>query len=410
MRRDSIPNTRCPRCAVEHTTALRGPGNDLILNLHLRPGGKPEEVQPSVGLYFTREEQTKYPMLVQLEHDGALDIPPGDRDFLVTDEFRLPLDADLLAIYPHAHYLGALLEGYATLPGGTRKWLIRIPQWDLNWQAVYRYREPVFLPKGTVLSMRYHYDNSAANPRNPHSPPQRVRGGNQSTDEMAHLWLQLLPRGAGDRRAVLQEALMQRRLEKYPADFTAHFNLGALALSRKEAPAAIAHLEAALRIQPDEPAALNTLGAALEAEGKLDQAIAQFRHALRVRPGDPSAEFNLADSLAAGGRFEEAAAQFRELLEAHPDDRAAHEHLAQVLLNLAEAAASAGRLPEAAGYYRELVGLEPSDADLRNSFGIVLGRSGDLPGAIEQFEAALKIDPAHAAARRNLELARKKGQ
>ena len=86
------------------------PGNDLILNLHLRPGGKPEEVQPSVGLYFTREEQTKYPMLVQLEHDGALDIPPGDRDFLVTDEFRLPLDADLLAIYPHAHYLGARLR------------------------------------------------------------------------------------------------------------------------------------------------------------------------------------------------------------------------------------------------------------------------------------------------------------
>ena len=91
----------------------------------------------------------------------------------------------------------------------------------------------VFLPKGTIVSMRYHYDNSAANPHNPSSPPRRVRGGNQSTDEMAHLWLQLLPRGPGDQRAILQEAIMNRRLEKYPADFSAHFNLGALASGAK---------------------------------------------------------------------------------------------------------------------------------------------------------------------------------
>ena len=103
------------------------------------------------------------------------------------------MDADVLAVYPHAHYLGKLLEAYATLPDGERKWLVRIPDWDPNWQAVYYYREPVFLPKGSVISMRYHYDNSAANVRNPNHPPKRVQAGNQSTDEMAHLWLQVLP-------------------------------------------------------------------------------------------------------------------------------------------------------------------------------------------------------------------------
>ena len=172
------------------------PGTDLVLNVHMRPTGKPELVQPSIGLYFTGEPGTKYPMLLPLEHDGALDIPPGDADFLVSDDFVMPMDMDVLAVYPHAHYLGHLLEGYATLPDGTRKWLIRIPDWDPSWQAVYRYKEPVFLPKGTVVSMRYHYDNSAANVRNPNQPPQRVRDGNQATDEMAHLSLQVLPRGA----------------------------------------------------------------------------------------------------------------------------------------------------------------------------------------------------------------------
>ena len=384
------------------------PGNDLILNVHLRPSGKPEPVRPSIALYFTDETQTKYPMLIQLEHDGALDIPPGDGDFPVSDDFRLPLDADLLAVYPHAHYLGKVLEAFATLPDGTRRRLIRIPQWDLNWQSVYRYLEPVFLPKGTIVSMRYHYDNSAANPHNPSSPPKRVRGGNQSTDEMAHLWLQLLPRGAGDQRAILQEAIMNRRLEKYPADFSAHFNLGALALGRKDTPAALAHLRAALRTEPEQPAALNTFGVALESDGKLDEAAEQFRHVLRVQPGDATARYNLADTLAAQGRFEEAIAGFRDVLAGHPEDRAAHEHLVQALISLGDAAAAAGRLPQATECYRELVMLEPGDADLRNNFGILLARSGDNESAIAQFEAALKLDPAHAAARRNLDVARKK--
>src|SRR6185295_14824673 len=128
------------------------------------------------------QPQKKFPMLLQLEHDGIIDISPGDPDFLVSDDLKLPIDVNALAIYPHAHYLGKLMESYATLPDGTRKWLIRIPDWDLNWQAVYRFREPVFLPKGSVLSMRYHYDHSRENVRNPNSPPKVVKGGNQATD------------------------------------------------------------------------------------------------------------------------------------------------------------------------------------------------------------------------------------
>lgn len=384
------------------------PGNDLVLNVHLHPTGKPELAQPTVGLYFTGQPQTKFPMLVQLEHDGALDIPPGARDFLVSDDFRLPLDADLLAVYPHAHYLGKLLEGYATLPGGARRWLIRIPDWDPNWQAVFRYRQPMFLPKGTVISMRFHYDNSAANPRNPNSPPQRVTGGNQSTDEMAHLWLQVLPRESGDWRMALQEALMLHRLEKYPADFAAHFNLGALMLSREDVASAIGYLQDALRVEPEQTAALNTLGAALDLAGRHDEAVEHFRHALRVQPDYASARYNLATALAAQGKLEEAAVNFRQVLSAAPGDRAARDRLGGVLRELGDSAASAGRLETAIESYRDLVALDPGNADFRNNFGILLIRSGNAAAAIEQFEAALQADGAHQAARRNLELARKR--
>lgn len=384
------------------------PGNDLVLNVHLHPTGKPESVQPSVGLYFTHEAPSKFPMLIQLENDGALDIPPGERDFLVTDDFRLPMDVDVLAVYPHAHYLGRLLEGFATPPGGKRRWLIRIPGWDLNWQAVYRLRTPLFLPKGTVISMRFHYDNSSDSPRNPNSPPKRVRGGNQSTDEMAHLWLQVLPRGAGDQRIVLQEALMRHRLEKYPADFLAHFNLGALYLRRNDTAFALDHLRAALLAEPEQPAALNTYGAALELSGKPEEAAAQFRRVLHIRPDDTDARYNLAGALVEQDRLEEAAAELRQIVSRLPEDRAARQRLAEIVKQLGDRAAAEGRLPAAIASYHELVALDPGDADLHCNYGTLLARSGDLASAIGEFESALKLNPSHEVARRNLALARQK--
>jgi hypothetical protein len=241
-------------------------GTDLILNMHLQPSGKPESIQPVIGLYFTKQAPSKHPMLIQLEHDAALDIPAGEKEFTVTDEFRLPLDVDVLCVYPHAHYLGKDLRAYATLPDGSRTWLIRIKHWDLNWQSVYRYSEPVFLPKGTVITMRYSYDNSAENFANPHSPPQRVRAGNRASDEMSHLWLQVLPRGPRDWRAILQAALMTRRLEKDPSDFSAHFNLGSMLQSQGNIASAEVQYRAALASHPGDFATFNALGSIFESQ------------------------------------------------------------------------------------------------------------------------------------------------
>ena len=382
-------------------------GNDLVLNVHLQTTGKPERIQPEVGLYFTDRPQTKFPMLVQLEHDGNLNIPAGDPHFLVSDDFRLPLDVDVLAVYPHAHYLGKLLEGYATLPDGKRQWLVRIPDWDLNWQAVYRYAAPVFLPRGTVISMRYRYDNSAANPRNPNHPPRRVSGGDQATDEMGHLWLQVLPRGKDDQREVLQEAIMRHRLDKYPADFSAHFNLGALLLAHNQPQTAIPLFRDALRVQPDAPAALTALGAALVSTGNAADGKQQFQHALRVQPDYTNARYNLANLLAADGELHAAADDFRQVIHENPDDGAARERLFQTLAALAGSLAADGKIPEAAGALREALTIHPENAEVHNNLGVFLARQGDRAAAVKEFEAALQTDPANAQARRNLDFARR---
>lgn len=379
------------------------PDTDLILNLHLQPTGREESVQAEVGIYFASRPPTLFPMLLQLEHDGAIDIPPGDRSFAITDNLTLPVDVEVLAIYPHAHYLGKLIEAWATLPDGSRRWLIRIPDWDINWQAVYEYKQPVSLPKGTKINMRITYDNSPSNPRNPNHPPKRVKTGDRSADEMGHVWLQVLPKGGTqaqeDPRFALQEAVMRRRLEKYPADFLAHYNLAALLQARGKLDDAISCYRDALQIEPSNATARNGLAAALLMHDRVPEAIEQLRETLRSDPGYLNAHYNLARALASSGDLDGAAAEYTAFLTAKPDDAGAQADLGSVYV-------LERRYAEALPHFREAARLNPSDADVQANLGTVLAATGDLSAAIEAFEQALRINPNHQAARANLERAR----
>jgi len=307
------------------------PGNNLVLNVHMQPGGRSETIQPMVGLYFTDQKPQKFPLLIQLEHDGALNIPPGARDFTVSDDFKLPRDANVLAVYPHAHYLGHILEAYARLPSGERKTIIRITNWDPAWQSIYRFREPLFLPKDTVISMRYHYDNSGANVRNPNRPPKRVEAGNQATDEMGHLWLEILPAGPGDRRLEFEQALLLHRLEKYPDDFPALLHLGTVMLSRMNPGGALPMLQAAVKIDPGSAEAHNFLGSALASLGRTAEATEQFRMALALRPDYSNARLNLGNALVKAGKFDEAIGEYRRILQANPNDELTQDRLEKAL-------------------------------------------------------------------------------
>ncbi|MGB8009766.1 MAG: tetratricopeptide repeat protein [Terriglobales bacterium] len=341
-------------------------GTDLVLNTHMQPSGKPELVQPSIGVYFTDKPATQVPMLLQLQRDALLDIPPGDKNFLIEDRFTLPIDVDLLGIYPHAHYLGKDLLAEAILPDGKHETLIHIPRWDLNWQAVYRYETPVTLPKGTVLAMRYVYDNSAENIHNPNDPPKRVRAGNSSVDEMSHLWLQVLPKNVeatqGDGRRVLQEALARHHVEQDAGDYVAHYNLAAMLEDRGDVRGGIAQYEMALQIRPKDAVIHNALGRALMTTENTNEAIPHFRAAIAARPDYFDAHYNLGVALASQEKTIEALEQFREAVR-----------------------------------------LNPEDAGAQANLGSVLAQTGKLLEAKACFERALRIDPTHQLARENLE-------
>jgi Flp pilus assembly protein TadD/mono/diheme cytochrome c family protein len=345
------------------------PGNDLILNMHLQASGKQEIVQPSIGIYFTDQPPTLHPMLVELENDAALDIPAGAKDFPVADDFTLPVDVEVLAVYPHSHYLGHVLDGYATLPDGKRVWLVHIPQWDQSWQGIYRLEKPIALPKGTVLSMRYTYDNSAGNPRNPSSPPRRVTAGNSSTDEMAHLWIQVLPTpptvNGQDARLLLQQATMQHVLEKDPHSFMANFNLGAVALQLGDTDQAIRDFEAALVVQPNSAPAANSLGAALQSAGRIDEAATYFRRAIASDPQYADGHFNLGILMAQQGDFAGARTELLRVIELDPND-------ANAEANLGAAYAQLGETKDAATHLRRALAIDPGNKLAQENLEVVL--------------------------------------
>jgi len=172
-----------PRLLPDGVGTLLPKGNDIVLQVHYHRSGKPETDQTKIGIYFCKKPVDKRLRIMPVA--GLFAIPPGDANYAVQG-FPMPLrgDATILGVMPHMHLLGKDMTVTAILPDNTSKTLVKVPNYDFNWQTTYMYKEPVKVAAGTRLSLLAHYDNSTSNPRNPNSPPKKVTWGEQTTDEM----------------------------------------------------------------------------------------------------------------------------------------------------------------------------------------------------------------------------------
>ncbi|HYG77594.1 MAG TPA: EF-hand domain-containing protein [Planctomycetota bacterium] len=202
-------------------------GSDFVLQIHFHPSGKPEKEQSSVGIYFTKKTPEKVVQGFALR-SRKIDIPPGEKNYKVSDTYVTPIDTQLLGITPHAHLICREMKAEATLPDGKIQPLIWIKDWDFNWQDQYLYEKPLKLPKGTKLSMEFTYDNSAENIRNPSNPPKRVTWGEQTEDEMAILFLQFVPERASD-AGLMRQGMLKKLLQSLSGE-----GIGALSGKRGE--------------------------------------------------------------------------------------------------------------------------------------------------------------------------------
>jgi tetratricopeptide (TPR) repeat protein len=351
---------QAPHPAPDGTQWRLEPGSDLVVQLHFQPTGKIERVAVTVGFFFTDTPPTRTPVGLRLGSE-TIDIPPGDAQYIVADRYQLPVDAEIVAVQPHAHNLARRMEATAELPDGSSRWLIAIDDWDFRWQDVYRYVTPFVLPKGTVLSMRYTYDNSVDNPRNPHHPPSRVVWGQNTSDEMGDLWIQVIPRTPADDPILTTDF----RRKAHAEDLAAYTKL--------------------LHGDPGNPLRHDAVATLYLDAGQLDAAIAEFRESLRLNPGSAPTQYNLGFALSARGRRDEAIAAFQEALRIDPDYAQAHNNLG-ALLQLA------GDSGAALDHYRRAATLRPDNVEARTNLGQLLSNQGRAAEAAAQFTEALALD------------------
>ncbi len=396
------------------------PHTDLVIETHMQPSGRPETVQPSIGLYFSDTPPTRTPAMLRLSRQN-IDIPAGDAQYIVSDSYVLPVDVAVQAVQPHAHYRARDILGEATLPDGTTRRLIHIADWDFRWQHVFRFEHPLHLPKGTTLSMRWSYDNSPNNPRNPERPPKRALWGQHSSDEMGDLWIQVLTRNEADlvtltrqfRAKAAAEDIngYEAEIERHPGDTGLHDDVALLYLEVGRPAGAVAHFQKSLAVKGRSAPAHYNLGTALSAAGRLDQAAEQYRQAIQIDPKYANAHNNLGGVLLAQGKRDEALAAYREAVRLRPQSASGLENLAWVLATGSHP--SPREIGEAVDTAERVVGLTGRrDARGLDVLAAAYAAAGDFERAQNAATAALRLlsaaEPLVTDIRQRLELYRQR--
>ena len=157
-------------------------GGGLMLQMHYTVTGKEAVDASEIGLYLWDEPPARQ-VLGGSAADLDIYIPPFEagHEMIATKKFRK--DAYLSMLGPHMHYRGYDANFKLVFPDGREQEILNVPNYQFNWQKVYDFKEPIFLPAGTEMVYRATFDNSAMNPFNP-DPSAEITWGEQTWQEM----------------------------------------------------------------------------------------------------------------------------------------------------------------------------------------------------------------------------------
>jgi hypothetical protein len=169
----------------------------VVLQVHYHRNGRTEKDRTQLGLYFAKKPARPYKAAVIPGIFFA--IPPGDKPYRVKGSIEIDQDCTLHSVMPHMHMLGKEIKVTMTPPQGKPQMLLAIKDWDYNWQETYILQKPIDIKRGTKFAVEAVYDNSEKNPANPFNPPQWVRFGEQTDNEMCFVFLGATDDGAPGR-------------------------------------------------------------------------------------------------------------------------------------------------------------------------------------------------------------------
>ena len=166
---------------------------DIIIQVHYHPSGKAEVDRTRLGLYYARDPIRQALHWNQVSN-MEFRLPAGKAAIEVEGTWFVPADVEALAVSPHMHMLGHDMRMFVKFPNGRTQDLIHIANWDPAWQNTYYFSQPIAIPKGSVVKVLAHFDNSA-HPRNPSQPPKLVKWGPSVSDEMCDGFIAVVKKG-----------------------------------------------------------------------------------------------------------------------------------------------------------------------------------------------------------------------
>ncbi len=191
-----------------------GPNSDLVVQVHYAPTTADEPDSSTFNLFFADKPASRnvrsYIMLPFNLRNGPFVINANSvREF--HGVYKTPVDVSLLGIAPHCHLLGKNWRIFAITPSRDTIPLIRIGDWDFNWQGAYHFKKLKYLPRNTEIHAYATYDNTTNNPFNPNSPPKTVTWGEGTSDEMYYLPLIWVPYQPGDENLSMESVATSQK-------------------------------------------------------------------------------------------------------------------------------------------------------------------------------------------------------
>jgi hypothetical protein len=207
---DFFPGMQQPRYpeGIRKTFPMAKSGVILLSKIHY--GGSTVDTfdQSRINIYFCKKKPEREVMSYMVgspDHKiiPALFIPANKVKTFMTYQ-ELTMDISLLSVQPHAHWLGRSFIVYAKTKDKKTIPLLKINNWDMRWQRVYKLKNMVRIPAGSTIYFEGTYDNTTNNPVNPFNPPRDIPESIRTKDEMLQLWFDFLPYKPGDEKISLE--------------------------------------------------------------------------------------------------------------------------------------------------------------------------------------------------------------
>jgi hypothetical protein len=177
------------------------PGSKVLLQMHYGPTPVDAKDSTVVNIFYSKQPVTRFIRGWVISPNDIKDGPfyiPANTKKTFHAEFKTTSDYSLISVTPHAHWLGKKWEVFAVHPNGDTTHLVRINDWDFNWQNFFSFKKFIKLEKGTIIHCNVTYDNTEKNYRNPNNPVKNVMWGESAKDEMFLFYFAYVPYQPGD--------------------------------------------------------------------------------------------------------------------------------------------------------------------------------------------------------------------